>query len=276
MKRKIILVVSVLLLLSSLVIIFVDPFTPTTTETPDSATEVSTHDPEGEPSDNQTGEQHSEGAENQEGERSSGEEMDQVDEENGSVEEGQEGSGEGRDGSHRSQPSTSTPGTTQVQLELPAGSSPEENARNVAEQLRDLGYFIEEDELHVLFSGGGVGSLELERVSQTHQGLPVYGSNLLILRRGDTVLGVEGPIATIPIIDIEPAVTSDVGREALMSEGYEVQGMCYESELYIHAVFGSSNLAWCYQVVNAEGEQYEALVNAQTGSLITVVAMRAH
>ncbi len=159
---------------------------------------------------------------------------------------------------------------TTVDLNMPAGRNINENASLVAARLRHLGLFIESDDLVPLFDSGAVGELHIERMQQLHSGVPVYASSLLVLRRGEELIEIEGPIATVTNLSVDPEVTSAFALNRVTEAGFTEVTTCTDA-LYIYLSNNVPVLVWCFTEFTTTHSR-DILVNAHTGDLVRIVS----
>ena len=172
------------------------------------------------------------------------------------------------------QPIGSTQTTTQIPLDLPAGATAEENAALLTGWLQEQGWLGEHDELVELFNSGTVGSVEVERVRQFHNGLPVYDSNLVVLRRDNVLVELDGALAVDVNLDIEPAVSIEAAWEtASASVSFSVVAAVPEA-LQVHSRAGESHLVWVFRGGDMRART-EVLVDAHSNEVLRKVTKGA-
>ena len=193
-------------------------------------------------------------------------------------------SGDGGDGtpaperenseSSTNQPIGSTQTTTQIPLNLPAGGSAEENTAILTGWLQEQGWLGEQDELVELFNSGAVGSVEVERVRQFYNGLPVYDSNLVVLRRDNVLVELDGALAVDLNLDVEPTVSIEEAWEtANASVSFNVVAAVPEA-LQVHARAGETQLVWIFSGGDMRART-DVLVDAHRNEVVRKVTKGA-
>lgn len=176
--------------------------------------------------------------------------------------------------SSTSQPIGSTQTTTQIQLDLPAGATAEENAAILTGWLQEQGWLGEQDELVELFNSGTVGSVEVERVRQFYNGVPVYASNLVVLRRNNVLVELDGALAVDLNLDVEPTVSIETAWEtANASVSFSVVAAVPEA-LQVHSRLGETQLVWIFTGGDMRGRT-DVLVDAHTNEIVRKVTTGA-
>ena len=169
-------------------------------------------------------------------------------------------------------PIGSTQTTQQIPLDLPAQDSKEATADAIADWLISEGWLTSADDLDTLIGGGNVGALEIERVQQTHQSIPVYQSNLVVLKQDGRVISIEGALAVdinlnlYPTISVEDALVAEQARQADETLRLAAEG----PQLFIHQRSGVSHLVWRIER-GVVGDIYDVLIDAHTGDRIREV-----
>jgi Zn-dependent metalloprotease len=191
------------------------------------------------------------------------------------------GDGDGAPASERensenstNQPIGSTQTTTQIPLDLPAGATAEENAAILTAWLQEQGWLGEQDELVELVSSGAVGSVDVERVRQFYNGLPVYASNLVVLRRDNVLIELDGAVAVDINLDVEPTVSiEDAWETANASVSFSVVAAVPEA-LQVHTRLGETQLVWIFTGGDMRGRT-DVLVDAHRNEVVRKVATGA-
>jgi Zn-dependent metalloprotease len=169
-------------------------------------------------------------------------------------------------------PIGSTQTTQQIPLDLPAQDSKEATADAIADWLISEGWLTSADDLDTLVGGGNVGSLEIERVQQTHEGIPIYQSNLVVLKQDGRVISIEGALAVDinlnldPTISIEDALAAEQARQMDETLRVAIEG----PQLFIHQRSGASHLVWRIER-GVVGDLYDVLIDAHSGERIREV-----
>ncbi|WP_298633768.1 hypothetical protein [uncultured Umboniibacter sp.] len=172
------------------------------------------------------------------------------------------------------QPIGSTQTTTQIQLDLPAGSTAEENAAILTGWLQEQGWLGEQDELVELFNSGTVGSVDVERIRQLYKGLPVYDSNLVVLRRDNVLVELDGALAVDLNLDVEPTVSIEAAWEtANASVDFNVIAAAPEA-LQVYSRAGVTQLVWIFSGGDMRGRT-DVLVDAHRNEVVRKVAKGA-
>lgn len=169
-------------------------------------------------------------------------------------------------------PIGSTQTTQQIPLDLPAQDSKEATADAIADWLISEGWLTSADDLDTLIGGGNVGSLEIERVQQSHEGIPVYQSNLVVLKQDGRIISIEGALAVDinlnlePTISVEDALAAEQARQMDETLRLATEG----PQLFIHQRSGVSHLVWRLER-GVVGDLYDVLIDAHSGDRIREV-----
>lgn len=142
----------------------------------------------------------------------------------------------------------------------------------VARILRDAGELDANDGLVVLREGDIDGS-RVVRLSQEHQGIPVFGGEIVVVQRGDTLTNLSGATGTEITVDTTPALT----YEQAVAQAATTSGQTLQAEddgtLFIFDSAGTFHLAWIGQVV-ADGALARIVLDADDGAILARFPMR--
>tara|TARA_R110002110_G_scaffold415859_1_gene658605 strand:+ start:49 stop:495 length:447 start_codon:yes stop_codon:yes gene_type:complete len=125
------------------------------------------------------------------------------------------------------------------------------------------------DDVLTISSEAEAGGNRIIRMQQRHQGVPVFGGEVIAVENNGNVFNVSGSTGADIELDVEPALTYEEALEIASTALNQTLGSRNEdaAQLLILEVEDNYHLAW-YSVLLIDGREERVFLDANDGSVL--------